>query len=268
MILGARKWHVFLVVFAIFLVSIFAIKVRPLQKKGASLIREYRGKIAEKISFVSRAEGPPTEMLKASVKEEGESLQNAYRAGVKTLNLIKPELLPEDTSRPGIYWLDVLRKTRRGLLTQAMRSHVEIPRGLSFPDDMAPPLEDEVPELLRTLRIIEEVLTLAIKSGVKSVADIRAGDKEIIESSGALFLEKPSLSFSMDGNLESLIRFIHLLQEVDSFYVIEDIDVQTTESRDFRSEGEMLEVTLTLCMAYMAQNIDEVAEVSIPESEK
>jgi len=268
MTLGARKWHVFVVIFAIFLIGIFAIKVRPLQKKGASLTVEYREKVAEKKRFDARPEGPPTKRLKGSVKEEGESLKNAYGAGVKGLNLAKPELLSEGTSRPGIYWLDVLRKTRRGLLTQAMRSHVEIPRGLSFPDDMAPPLEDEVPELLRTLRIIEEVLTLAIKSGVKSVTGIRAGDKEIIESSGELFLEKPSLSFSMDGNLESLIRFIHLLQEVDSFYVIEDIDIQTTESRDLRSEGEMLRVTLTLCMAYMTQNIDEVAEVSIPESGK
>ncbi len=267
MTLGARKWHLSLVIFAIFLVSIFAIKVRPLQKKGASLIREYREKIASKESFVSRAVGPPTEMLKASVKEEGESLQNAYGAGVKRLNLIKPELLPEGTSRPGIYWLDVLRKTRRGLLSQAGRD-VDIPRGLSFPDNMPPPDEDEVPELLRTLRIIEEVLTLAIKSGMKSVADIRAGDKEIIESSGALFLEKASLSFSMEGNLESLVRFIHFLQEADSFYVIEDIDIQTIESTDFRSEGEILKVTLTLCMAYMAQNIDEVAKVSIPDSGK
>lgn len=252
MTLGARKWHVSLVIFAIFLVSIFAIRVRPLQKKGASLTSEYRRKIASKKSVFSRHEGSPTEKLKASVKEEGESLKNAYRAGVKRLNLIKPELLPEDTSRPGIYWLDVLRKTRKGLLAQAMRSDVDIPRGLSFPDNIPP--GDEVPELLRTLRMIEEVLTVAIKSGMKSVADIRAGDKEIIESSGELFLEKPSLSFSMEGNLESLVRFIHFLHEVDSFYVIEDIDIQTIKGTHIRSEGQILKVTLTLCMAYMTQN--------------
>ncbi len=244
MTLGARKWYVSLVIFAIFLVSIFAIRVRPLQKKGASLASEYRRKIASKRSFLSRAEGPPTEKLKALVNEEGKSLRNAYTAGVKRLNLIKPELLPEGASRPGIYWLDVLRKTRKGLLAQAIRSGVDIPRGLSFPDNI--PLEDEVPELLRTLRMIEEVLTLAIKSGMKSVTNIGAGDKEIIESSGELFLQKPSLSFSMEGNLESLVRFIHLLEEVDSLYVIEDIDI--------RSEGQILKVTLTLCMAYMTQN--------------
>ncbi len=268
MTLGARKWHVFLVIFAIFLIGIFAIKVRPLQKKGASLNAEYREKVAARESFIARREGPPTEMLEALVEEEGESLQDAHGVGVKRLNLVKPELLPEDTSRPGIYWLDVLRKTRRGLRVQAVRSDVDIPTGLGFPDDMPPPTEDEVPELLRRLRTIEEVLTLAIKSGVKSVAGIEADDKEIIESSGELFLEKLSLSFVMEGNLESLVRFIHFLQEVNSFYVIEDIDIRTVKSTDIRSQGEILRVTLTLCMAYMTRNTDEVAEVSIPESGK
>ncbi len=262
MTLGERKWCVCLVIFAIFLVSIFAIRVRPLQKKGASLTREYREKIASKKSFLSRPEGPPSEMLIKSVKVEGESLRNAYGTGVKRLNLAKPEFLPPGTSRPGIYWLDELRKTRKGLLAQAIRSDVDIPRGLSFPDNI--PAEDEVPELLRRLKIVEEILTMAIKSRVKSVASIKTRDKKIIESSGEVFLEKPSLSFSVEGSLESLVRFIHFLQEVDSLYVIQDIGIETIGGTDIHSEGEMLKAALTLSMPYIPKT--EVVEASVPES--
>ena len=131
-------------------------------------------------------------------------------------------------------------------MAQANRSHVDIPRDLSFGDDI--PLEEEVPKLLRRLSIVEKIMTLAIKSGVKSVTEIRPGGKEIIQSSGEPFLEKLPLTLSIAGNLESLVRFIHSLQEADSLYIIEDISIQSlANSTSAGSQGQnLLEAKLSL----------------------
>jgi hypothetical protein len=244
MILGERKWFISLIIFAIVLIGIFAVRVRPVLKKVQALSAEYKEKISEKEKLVSRPEGPPTRALIKSIHQANESLYNVYGEGIGTLNLIEPRLPPENTSRPSIYWLDILRRARTRLRAEARKSAVEIPAGLSFGDDM--PDGDCVPKLLRRLRIVEEILPLAIKSRVKSVTDIQLGDEEIIESSGEPFLEKLPLSFSIAGNLESLVRFIHSLQETDSLYIIESISI--------RSENEILKVNLNLSKLYITEN--------------
>ena len=190
MISGEKRWIVSLAVLAVAIISVFAIKVKPLLVQGASLAKDYMHKIDTKQKFLARPEGPPTKMLVKSTGEEGKLLRDTYAAGVQKLNLRKPRVLPEGILQPSIYWLDTLGRTRKELLAQANRSHVDIPRDLSFGDDI--PLEKEVPKLLRRLRIVEEIITLAIKSELKSVTEIKPGGKKIIQSSGEPFLESRS----------------------------------------------------------------------------
>ncbi len=241
MILGEKKWFIFLVSFTVVLAGIFTVKVKPVLKESEALSAEFKEKIGRKKELISGQEGPPTRMLIKSIHRANESLYNVYREGVEKLNLIEPELLPENTPRPNIYWLDILRRARAELRAKARKSEVQIPAGLSFGDDM--PDADDVPNLLRRLEIVKEILTLAINSKVKSVADVQLGSEEIIESSGEPFLGKFPLSFSIAGNLESVVCFIHSLRETDSFYIIDDMNIQ--------SEDEILKVNLSLSTLYL-----------------
>lgn len=252
MISPERKWVISLVVFAVVLGNVFAIKVRPLLKDATSLKKEYKQNIDRKKRYLSPDEGPPTQMLAKLIGEEKESLYNAYSAGVERLSLIKPELLSEGELQPTIYWKDTLRKKRIRLLAQARRSHVQIPEGLSFGDNIPP--REEVPRLLRELKIVEEILTLAIKSGVESVSDIALDAEQLIESSGEIFLKKVRFKFSMGGNLECLVRFIHSIQEIDSFYVIEDISIE--QDKNIPGVSEKLRADLILSTVYMSSNSD------------
>lgn len=225
--LRGQKWLIGLVIFAVVIGGVFAVRVRPVLVGGRELSERFVEKVNEKSDFLSRPEGPPTEKLIKETREENEMLLAGYWEGIEELNMVKPGLLPEDTARPSIYWLDTLRRTRRELSAAARRAGIDIPKGLSFGDEI--PSDDQVPELLRRLKIIEEVLTLAVRSKLKSVTGVSLGTEEVIPSSGGAFLKRLPLYFSVTGDLESLVLFMHSLQETDSFYIVEDISVENEE---------------------------------------
>ena len=227
MISGKKPWFISLLVFTAILIGAFFVKVRPLLIKSKELASQYSAMIVEKQNFLSRPEGPPTQKLIKETEEKNQLLQNVYTEGMEKLDLEKPSLLPENIARPSIHWLDVLRRTRNKLSTEAKKSNVEIPANLSFGDDI--PSDEEVPELLYRLVIVEEILTIAIENRLKSITNIQLGIEGTINSSGKPFLRKLPLNFSVTGNIESLVSFVYSLQEAKSFFVIEDISITSKE---------------------------------------
>ena len=208
-------------------IGIFMLKIRPIQNKASILYAEYRAKLDQKKRLISRHEGKPTDALKRAVYAETQLLKTTCMAGIEKLGLRKQAHLPDNIGRPSIYWLDVLRKTRAELLDNAKASGVEIPRNLSFSD--AIPAANDIPALLTQLRIVEDIVSLAIRSGVESVSGLTLGAEEIIRSGDGPFLAKLTVSFSLTGNLQSLINFIYSLEKINSFYAIKDISVESKE---------------------------------------
>ncbi len=243
-------FSIFLGMIVVF-VGVFMVKIRPIQKKTDEKNLQYRMKVDEKKRFIARHEGAPTTVLKKAIHEENQLLYTMCRTGMERLGMRKRVLLPEDITRPSIYWLDILRKTRSELVNKARKSKVKIPAGLTFGDNI--PLASDVPELLTRLRIVEHFVRLAIENGVESVSSLKPGSEEIIESGDGIFLRKLGISFSLGGNLESLVNFIHSLQEVQSFYVIEDISL--------RSEGGIMNAELTLFTYYYHPGDDSITTV-------
>ena len=231
--------------------GVFMVKVRPMQKKAGAKNLQYRMKVDAKKKFIARREGAPTAGLKKAMQEENRLLYTMCTTGTERLGMRKRVLLSEDITRPSIYWLDVLRKTRKELVDKARESEVNIPADLSFGDDI--PLACDVPELLSRLRIVEQLVGLVIESGVESVSSLEPASEEIIEGGDEVFLRKLNISFSLEGNLVSLVNFVHSLQEVQSFYAIENISL--------RSEGGILNTGLTLSTYYYHPGDENITTV-------
>ena len=207
---GKKIWFsVFLGMIVLF-AGVFIAKVRPIQKKTDVKNLEYRVKVDEKKRFIARREGPPTTGLKKAIQEENRLLYTMCRTGTERLGMRKQVPLSETIARPSIYWLDILRKKREELVDKARASEVNIPADLSFGDGI--PLACDVPELLSQLRIVEQLVGLVIESGVESISSLKPASEEIIESGDEVFLRKLNISFLLEGNLVSLINFVHSLQ--------------------------------------------------------
>ena len=237
---GKKIWFSIFLGMIVLFAGVFMVKVRPIQKKTGAKDLEYRMKVDENKRFIARREGAPTTVLKKAIQEENWLLYTMCRAGMERLGMRKRVPLPENIARPSIYWLDVLRKTREELVDKARKSEVNIPADLSFGGDI--PLASDVPELVSRLRIVEQIVGIAIESGVESISNLEPASEKIIEGDGKVFLRKLNINFSLKGNLVSLINFVHSLQEVKSFYAIENISL--------RSECDILNAGLTLSTYY------------------
>ena len=226
---------------------IFAVAVAPIHSRANDLRSQYLTKLATREKLTTRPQGAPTGSLLRAVVQEDKLLNDTLAQAVRELSLQKAELLPEATARPSIYWLDVLRKTRLALTREARKAGMGIPKGLTFGDDI--PSDEEVPELLRRLEVIEELVGLGIKSRMSSLSDLSLRSEEVVQSSGRNFLRKLNVSLSMTGSLDSLVSFIHSLQEANSFFVIEDMEIE--------SESEVLKTKFVLSMLYFLSDESE-----------
>ncbi len=226
---------------------LFAAVVKPIVSQANDLRSQYLTKLAAKEKFMTRPQGSPTHSLLKAVLGEDKLLNDTLAQALRELSLQKAKLLPEAAARPSIHWLDVLRKTRLALTREARKAGMGIPKGLTFGDDI--PSDEEVPELLRRLEVIKELVGLGIKSRMSSLSDLSLGSEEVVQSSGKKFLRKLNVNLSMTGSLDNLVNFIHSLQEADSFFVIEDMEIE--------SEGEVLKTKLALSMLYFLSDESE-----------
>ena len=233
---------------------LFAVLVRPMYSKANDLHSQYRRKVSTRQRFMTRPQGAPTDSLLRAVLQEDKLLGDTLTQAVSELGMKKTRLLPEAVPRPSIYWLDVLRKTRLALTRDARKAGMGIPRGLTFGNDI--PSDEQVPRLLRKLTLVEELVGLGIKSGISSFSDLDIGNEEAVQSSGKDFLRKLNVNLSMTGTLDSLLNFIYFLQEADSFFIIEDMEIE--------SSSEILKVKLVLSMLYFLSDENEPGETESP----
>ncbi len=251
MIQHSRKiWLLVMIGLAVVSGIVFAVAVKPIHSRAKNLHLRYFMKTAIKEKFITRLQGAPTDSLLRAVVEEDKLLNDTLAHTVRELNLQKAELLPEMTARPSIYWLDVLRKTRLALTRETRKAGMEIPQGLTFGDDI--PSDEKVPELLRKLELVEELIRLGIKSGVNSFSDLNLGNEVVVQSSGKDFLRKLNVNLSMTGSLNSLVNFIYLLQKANSFFVIQDMEIE--------SKGGVLKTKVVLSMLYFLSDENEPGE--------
>ena len=249
-----KVWLLVMLGLAAVFAILFAIMARPMYSKANDLRSQYLGKVSAMQRFMTRPQGAPTDSLLKAVLQEDKLLNDTLAQAVSELGMKKTKLLPEAVPRPSIYWLDVLRKTRLVLTRDARKAGMGIPRGLTFGNDI--PSDEQVPQLLRKLTLIEELVGLGIKSGMSSFSDLEIGSEEAVQSSEKDFLRKLNVNLSMTGSLDSLLNFIYFLQEADSFFIIEDMEIE--------SPGEILKAKFVLSMLYFLSDENEPGETESP----
>ena len=254
---NSRKiwFSVFFVMAAIFTV-LFMVMVRPVQKRAKEKLYAYKVKLKTLERITSSPGKVPSAGLLKEIKSETEFLKGTYDKAVKELRMEKPCLLPGNAARPSIYWLHLLRKTKIDIDRRAKKSGLKIPEDLTFSSDV--PEDSEVPSLLEKLKIVNELISIAVTAGVKSISGMQWGKSEIIEESGNSFIKKSYISFSIAAGIESMVKFISSLTMADSFYAIESFEID--------GSGKILKAKILLSAACFPRTEDISAGSEIRDS--
>ena len=237
---SSRKiwFSIFFAMAAVFTV-LFMVMVRPVQKRVKKKLYTYEVKLETLNQITSSPEKVPSGMLLKEIKSETEFLKGAYDKAVKELCLENSCILPENAARPSIYWLNLMRKTKIDIEHRAKKSGLKIPADLTFSSDV--PDDSEVPALLEKLKIVDDLISIAVIAGLKSISEMQWGESKIVEESGNPFIKKSYINFLIAADIESMIKFISFLNEADSFYAIESFEID--------GGGEILKARVLLSAA-------------------
>ncbi len=265
----------------------FFIRVFPVLRDADRLSTRMEEMLVQRSELFLRPEGPPSESLLQAAREESSVRGWLLEEIEKNLKISHPPLLPEGAGRPGIYWLDTLKRKRAGITGRARQEGISIPAGLGFSDSL--PSRDEVPGLLFKLYIVEEIYGLAADSGLLSISEIRIvdetraarpGEREFFrdvppEASGRVSedmgrqvpgledigVRRVLLELSAEAALADLFVFVNRLRHGSFLYVIEDMRLRAVEERRGaagRRDGteritteKFLSVDLKLAMYYI-----------------
>lgn len=203
------------------------LRILPVMREADATQRELERMVSQRRDFIRRPEGPPSGALLRAAESEREEIERIFSRVESELDIETPRLLPEEITRPSIYWLDTLRRKRAEISSRAREKRVAIPSGLGFADTL--PSDERVPELLFRLYVAEELIDKAIENALRSISEIAFGETSDAEGLSGLDVKKASLTFSVQGSLENLFRFIKSLRSASFVYTVSDIGFEAVE---------------------------------------
>lgn len=216
----------------------FFMGIRPVIIENDQMRASIERMLAARREMMMRPEGPPSELLVSAMREEAELRERAFEQILGTIPHELPVLLPPEISRPGIYWMETLQSKRRALAETAGDAGLSVPADLGFRAGL--PSEEEVPSLLFRMAVVEDLVTIAAGSKMRSITAVAFGEGEDAIRSGELHLRKVPLDFTVEASLEGIFRFMDKLRRGRFLYVIDDmrLEVVHAERVEFEERPE------------------------------
>jgi hypothetical protein len=221
-------WFSALIFLVLVSAGFFLLRILPVMRDADSMQGELRSMISQRKEFISRPQGPPSEVLLRAAESARMEQEKIFQEAKANLAIEAPGLLPEGITRPSIYWLDTLKRKRRGISSRAGKADLGIPSGLGFADGL--PSDDRVPELLFRLYVTEELIDKAIESGLRSVKELEFGESSDAPGLEDLDVKKVDLDFSAEASLENLLKFLKSLRSASFMYIVNDMSFKSVES--------------------------------------
>lgn len=157
------------------LVFIYALLVQPVVARASRVSSEVKRQTKGIQSFLNIKRypfGPPSAEVHQFILEDKALMEKAYEEAITRLNIKKEELLPEEGVQPSLYFQEKLAMVKRELSTKAAARQVQLEKVITFVDEEEVPPEEDIPELLRKLDIVKELVEIAISSQVKGIGEI------------------------------------------------------------------------------------------------
>ena len=189
----------------------------PIRKKESIVGRQYTSKSSKLREYLSGSEGPPSKRIIEVLEEGNKRLEKEYELVKKRLTFEQSIQIPT-SGNPVLFFQQKLLTVRGQMLKLSNKSGVEIPPSLGFSDAM--PDGEQVPALLRQLRVIQDILKLGINSKLISINSLA-----FEEISNESYFEEVPIKLTVSGNLMSIIRFLYNVQNAPELYVVEKISI-------------------------------------------
>jgi len=194
----------------------------PVRKKSSIIDRQYTSNSAKLREYLSGIEGPPSKGIIQVLEEGNKRLAKEYELVKKRLTFEQSIQIPT-SGNPVLFFQQRLFDARGEMLKLSSKSGVEIPPLLGFSDAM--PDVEQVPALLRQLKVVQDILKLGINSGLLSISNLIFG-----EISNKSYFEEVPIELTVNGNLMAITQFLYNVQNAPELYVVEKISITSNEA--------------------------------------
>ena len=194
----------------------------PIRKKEHIVERQYTSKSSKLREYLSGSEGPPSRRIIEVLEEGNKRLEKEYELVKKRLTFEQSIQIPT-SGNPVLFFQQKLLTVRGQMLKLSNKSGVEIPPSLGFSDAM--PDGEQVPALLRQLKVIQDILKLGINSGLLSISNLIFG-----EISNKSYFEEVPIELTVNGNLMAITQFLYNVQNASELYIVEKISITSKEA--------------------------------------
>ena len=194
----------------------------PIRKKEHIVERQYTSKSSNLRKYLSGSEGPPSKMIIEVLEEGNKRLEKEYELVKKRLAFEQSIQIPT-SGNPVLFFQQRLLTVRGQMLKLSNKSGVKIPPSLGFSDAM--PDREQVPTLLRQLKVVQDILELGINSGLLSISNLIFG-----EISNKSYFEEVPIELTVNGNLMAITQFLYNVQNAPELYVVEKISITSNEA--------------------------------------
>ena len=194
----------------------------PVRKKSRIVDRQYTSNSAKLRRYSSGTEGPPSKEIIQVLEEGNKRLEKEYELVKKRLTFEQSIKIPT-SGNPVLFFQQRLFDARGQMRKLSNKSGVKIPPLLGFSDTM--PDAEQVPALLKQLKVVQGILKLGINSDLLSVGKLIFG-----EISNKSYFEEVPIELTVDGNLMAITQFLYNMQNAHELYVVEKISITSNEA--------------------------------------
>lgn len=159
---------------------------------------------------------------------------------------------------PGSYFKKILDQKRRSLLQESSKRNIDIPETLGFGEALPP--DNEAPDLLKFLFIKEQLIRLAVNSGIGAV---HAVDHFSVVQTGPVknnrFIHEYPVKITIRATIEDTLRMLYKMRSGQHFLILRNLEIHSpNKAADSRNEG--LGVTISVA----GMTFEDIREPDIP----
>ena len=194
-----------------------------IRKKEQIVNSQYTSKSSKLKRYLSSTEGPPSKKIIKVLEEGNKRLDEEYELLKKRLTFEQNIQIPT-SGNTVLFFQQRLLIVKNQMIKLSNKSGVEIPQSLGFSNSM--PDREQVPALLKQLKVAEDVLNLGIDSHLLSINSLTFG-----EISNKSYFEEVPIKLTVSGNLMAITRFLYNVQNAPELYVVENVSM-TSKGND------------------------------------
>lgn len=205
-------------------------------------LRRIKGEIASKYEMINRL----TEKSKMPLTKESllfvTNEENKYKIIYNRFKLALESPLNERVRREELdplQFKERLIQTQKKLREDATMYNLLLPESLGFAKyeiELSKP--SEIPDLIRRLRVLEELIYMITLSGVETLHEINFADKEVKRKTDIYF--HIPISFKIGCTSPSLTNFLYKLRLSPFNFIVDDMDIESAQARHDRGNKETL----------------------------